>query len=160
MYKRSGSQFFKNTTVIQSGPDAFDNPHLVMTFLTTLGVRETSCSFRLVPDVRLRHLKKVFSKQFYFIRCRRQPLRATEWRVDSRFTFVENTIINSPEVTRVKFLGSDRSFCFNSINKFGSFKNLFATISSLSELYFRFTKFILSIQVIWIRFFLNLKTKT
>ena len=36
------------------------------------------------------------------------------------------------------FLGSDGLFCFSSICKFDSFKNPFATITSLSELYFRF----------------------
>ena len=48
MYESSGSQFFKTTTGIQSGPDAFDESRFVMTFLTILGVMETSCSFRLV----------------------------------------------------------------------------------------------------------------
>ena len=64
----------------------------------------------------------------------------------SRFTFVENTISNSPNVQRAKFLGSDRLFCLSSICKFGSFKNPFAMITSLSELYFRFRTFILLVQ--------------
>ena len=37
-------------------------------------------------------------------------------------------------------------FCFISICKFGSFKNPFAMITSLSELYFRFRRFILLVQ--------------
>ena len=36
---------------------------------------------------------------------------------------------------------------FSSIYKFGSFKNSFATITSLSELYFRFRRFILLVQM-------------
>ena len=32
MYESSGSQFFRTTTGIQSGPDAFDESRLVMTF--------------------------------------------------------------------------------------------------------------------------------
>ena len=51
-------------------------------------------------------------------------------------TFSENTIGNSTKVPRAKSLGSDGLFCFNRICKFESFKNLFATITSLSELYF------------------------
>ena len=47
---------------------------------------------------------------------------------------------------RAKFLGSDVLLCFISICKFGSFKNPFATITSLSELYFRFRRFILFVQ--------------
>ena len=47
---------------------------------------------------------------------------------------------------RAKFLGSDGLLCFISKCKFGSFKNPFATITSLSELYFRFRRFILFVQ--------------
>ena len=50
MYKSSGSQFFRTTTGIQSGPDAFDESRFVMTFLTILGVMEILCSFRLVLE--------------------------------------------------------------------------------------------------------------
>ena len=42
------AQFFRTITGIQSGPDAFDESRLVMTFLTILGVMEILCSFRLV----------------------------------------------------------------------------------------------------------------
>ena len=49
MYESSGSQFFRTTTRIQSGPDAFDESRFVMTFLTILGVMEI-CSFRLVLE--------------------------------------------------------------------------------------------------------------
>ena len=45
-----GSQFFKTTTAIQSGPDAFDESRFVMTFLTILGVNEILCTFRLVLE--------------------------------------------------------------------------------------------------------------
>ena len=45
-----------------------------------------------------------------------------------------------------KFLGSDRLFCFISVSKFGSFKNPFAMITSLSELSFRFRIFILLVK--------------
>ena len=85
--------------------------------------------------------RKVFSKKYCFIRCRRQHLWAVKYRKYSRFTFVENTIL-----LRAKFLGSHGLFCFISICKFGSFKNTFPTITSLYELYFRFRRFILLVQ--------------
>ena len=50
MYESSGSQFFRTTTGIQSGPDAFDESRFVMTFLTIVGVMEILCSFRLVLE--------------------------------------------------------------------------------------------------------------
>ena len=74
------------------------------------------------------------------------PLSSSEEKVHSRFTFVENTMSNSPKVLRAKFLGSDGLFCFSNIYKFGSFKNPFAIITSLSELYFRCKRFILLVQ--------------
>ena len=48
MYESSGSQFFRTTTGMQSGPDAFNESRFAMTFLTILGVMEILCSFRLV----------------------------------------------------------------------------------------------------------------
>ena len=48
MYEISGSQVFKTTTGIQSGPDAFDKSRFVMTFLTIFEVTEILRSFRLV----------------------------------------------------------------------------------------------------------------
>ena len=49
-YESSDSQFFRTTTVIQSGPDTFYESRFVMTFLTILGVTEILCSFRLVLE--------------------------------------------------------------------------------------------------------------
>ena len=79
--------------------------------------------------IKIRVLRKVFSKQFGFIRCQRQHLWVVEQRRYSRFTFVENSIGNLPKVPRAKFLGSVKLYCFISICKFGS----------LSEVYFRLT---------------------
>ena len=50
MYESLGSQFFRTTTGIQSGLDAFDESRFVMTFLTILRVMEILCCFRLVPQ--------------------------------------------------------------------------------------------------------------
>ena len=50
MYESSGSQFFRTTTGIQSGPDAFDKSRFVMTFLTSVRVMDILCSFRLVLE--------------------------------------------------------------------------------------------------------------
>ena len=44
------AQFFRTTTGIQSGPDAFNEWRFVMTFLAILGVMEILCSFRLVLE--------------------------------------------------------------------------------------------------------------
>ena len=72
--KSSGSQFFRTTTGIQSGPDAFDKSRLVLNFLTNLRVTEKLCNFRLVLEgktgkeipesSRLEYLEKCFSNYF------------------------------------------------------------------------------------------------
>ena len=96
--------------------------------------------------IKIRVLRKVFSKQFCFIRCRRQHLWAVEKRWFSRFTLFENTISTSPKATRAKFLGSNRLFCLIKICMFSSFKNPFSMITSLSEHYFS-SRFILLVQM-------------
>ena len=50
MNESSGSQFFRTTTGIQSGPDAFDESRFVITILPILGVMEILCSFRSVLE--------------------------------------------------------------------------------------------------------------
>ena len=50
MYENSGSQFFRTTTGIQSGPDAFGKSRFIMTYLTILGVTEILCSFKLILE--------------------------------------------------------------------------------------------------------------
>ena len=49
MYENSGSHFFRTTSAIKSGPDAFDKPMFVMTFLT-MEAKKILCSFRLVLE--------------------------------------------------------------------------------------------------------------
>ena len=54
--------------------------------------------------IKIRVLRNFFSKQFCFIRCRRQHLWSIEQRrYYSRFIFFESTISNSPKVPRAKF---------------------------------------------------------
>ena len=46
----SGLHFFRTTTGIQSGPDAFSKLRIVMTFLTIFRVTEILCSFTLLLE--------------------------------------------------------------------------------------------------------------
>ena len=56
------------------------------------------------------------------------------------------TLLAIRQKSKSQVSGSDELFCFISICKFGSFKNPLATIASLSELYFRFRRFILLVK--------------
>ena len=125
-----------------------------MTFLTILGVRKILCSFKLVledetgkeiPELsRLKFLERFSANNFALSDAEDNTSRPLN---RGGIAFVENTISNSPEVTRAKFLGSNGLFCFISICKFGSFKNPFAAITSLSELNFRSRRFIFLVQM-------------
>ena len=57
------------------------------------------------------------------------------------------SVTNSPKIPGANFLGREVLFCFISIWTFCSFKNSFATITSLSELYFSVRPFILLVQM-------------
>ena len=43
-------QFFRTTTGIQPGPNAFDKSRFIMAFLTILEITEISCCFKLVLE--------------------------------------------------------------------------------------------------------------
>ena len=115
MYERSGSQL-RATTGIKSGTDAFGKSRFVVTFWAILGVTEMCFAvmqfhissrrenrWRDTWVDKIRVPREVFGKQFSFIRCRGQHLQAVEQRRYGRFTFVENTISNSPKAPRAKF---------------------------------------------------------
>ena len=100
----SSSQFFRTTTGIHSEPDVFDQSRFVMMFLIILGVTEILYSFRLllegkkgkeIPESpRLVSLEKILANDFALSDAE----DSTSGR-NSRFTFVETTIVNSPKVS-------------------------------------------------------------
>ena len=114
MKESSGSQFYRTTTGIQSGPDAFD---AVMTFLIISGVTEILCSFKLVLErktgkeipesSRLEFIEmlEMFSANNFALSGAENNTSGSLNSSYSRFTFVENTISNSAKVPRAKFLG-------------------------------------------------------
>ena len=114
---------------MQSGLEAFDKSRFIMTFLTTLGVTEILCTFRLglggkagkwiLEFSRLEFLEKFLANNF--------PLSDAE-NNNSELLNIEG---NSPKVLRAKFLGSNGLFCFSRICKLGSLQSPFATITSL-----------------------------
>ena len=126
----------------------------VMTFLIILAVIDILCSFRLVlkgktdkeilVSSRLEFLEKFLANSFALSEAEDNtsgPL--------NRGGIADLPLFKtlSPKVPRTKFLESDRFFCFSGICKFGSFKNPFTVITSLSELYFQLRRFILLVQI-------------
>ena len=114
-----------------------------MTFLTILEVMEILCGFILVLEektgkeipesLRLEFIEKFSANNFADRGCVADlPLLRTLLAIYQ----------NSGEPSLWKVMKS----CFSSMCKFGSFRNPFATITNLSELYFRFRRFILLVQ--------------
>ena len=129
----------QTTTVIQSGLYAFDKSRFVMTMLNILGVTEVLRSFKIVPEgkaskdipesSRLEFLEMVLANNF--------DLSDAKDNTSGWF--------NRGDIVKPNFWEMMDSY-FISICKFGSFRKPFATINSLSELYFRFRRFILLVQ--------------
>ena len=143
IYGSSHSQFFRTTTGIQSGPDTFDKSRLVITFLTNLGVTETLSSFRLALEGKISNeIPK--SSRFKFLEkflANKFPLSDAEDNTSRPLN--KKGIENSPllrallaicKESQKPSLWEVTDSYFISICKFGSFKNPFPTITSLSGL--------------------------
>ena len=160
MKESSGSKFFRITTGIQSGPSAFDKSKFIMTSLIILGVTEILCSFRLVwegktgkkvpesipESSRLKFVEKFSANAFVFSDAEGNTFGPLNRERIADLPLLR-TLGNSSKVPRAKFLRGHGLFCFISISKFGSFKNPFATITSLSELYLRIRRFFSLVQM-------------
>ena len=159
MHESSGSQFCRTMAWIQSATDAFDESRFVMTFLTIMGVNRNIMQFQIsfrrenrfqcqeIPESsRLEFLEKFLGNNF--------ALSDAEYNTSGP--------LNRGGIADIPLLRTLLAICqksrelsfwevmdpfFSSIYKFGSFKNSFATITSLSELYFRFRRFILLVQM-------------
>ena len=79
MYESSDLEFFRTTTRIQFGPDAFDESSFAMTFLDQFQISSRRENGKEIPESsRLRVYRDILSNQFCFIRCRRQHLQTVE----------------------------------------------------------------------------------
>ena len=123
-----------------------------MIFLTILGVTEILCSIRLdlekktgkgIPESsRLEFLENFSANNFALSDAKVNTSRP----LNRGGGIADLPLLRTLLAILQKFLGSDGLFCFISICKFGSFKNPFATITSLSDLYFIIKRFILLLQ--------------
>ena len=152
MYESSGSKFFKTITGIQSGPDASDESRFVMTFLTILGVPEILCSFRLVLEgkigkeipksSRLDLLEKFLANNFALSDAEDNTSRLLNRQGIADLPLLR-TLLAICQKSHEPCFWKVILFCFSSICRFGSFRNPFTMITSLSERSFRFRRFIL-----------------
>ena len=120
MKVQAGSQFFRTTTGIQSGPDAFDESRFVMTYLTILGVMEILCSFRLVVEgktgkeipesSRFEFLEKFLANNFALSNAEDNTSGPWNRGGIADLPFLRTLLAISPKVPRAKFLESDGHF--------------------------------------------------
>ena len=118
MYEYSGSQFFRTTIGIQSGPDAFDESMVVMTFLTILGVTEIVCSFRLVLEAitgekipessRLEFLERFVANNFASSDAENNTSGPLNRAGMADLPLLRSLLAVSQKVPRSKFLASNR----------------------------------------------------
>ena len=80
------------------------------------------------------------------MRCRRQHLWALLNRRGIADLLLLRTLLAIRQKSQEPSFWERMDSCFSSICKFVSFKNPFAMITSLSELYFRFRRFVLLVQ--------------
>ena len=131
------------------------NQGLLWPFQLSWKVTEILCSFRLVLEgkagketfesSRLEFLEKFLANNFTLSDAEDNTFRLLNKKCIADLPLFK-THSNFSKVPGAKFLWSDGLFCFISICKFGSFKNCFALITGLFELFFRFRRFILLIQ--------------
>ena len=157
IHESSGSQFFRTTTGIQSGPDIFGKSRFVMTFLNILRVTGILNWFRLILKgnkgkeilelSRLELLEKFLAKNFALSGAKGNTSR---WL--NRGSIADSSLLKTKlaiwesRVLTAKFLRSGWLSCLISTCKFDSFKNPLAMITNLSECYLRFRIFILLAQ--------------
>ena len=120
-----------------------------------MGVTEILCSFRLVLEgktskeiresSRLEFLEKFSTNNFALSDAKDDTSRLLK-RGGVEDLPLLRTLLAIRQKSRELSFWEVMDSCFISISKFGSFKDPFATITNLFELYFRFRRFILLVQ--------------
>ena len=109
-----------------------------------MGVTEIICSFRLVLEGKTGEETNESSRSEFLKKFSANNFAYSDAEDNTSRLFNRGGVADLLLAT--KFLGSERLFSFISIYKFGSFRHPFATITSLSGLYFGFRRFILLVQ--------------
>ena len=144
MYENSGLQSFRTTTGIESGLDAFGKSRFVMAFQSSWEIQK---HYTVLDQTQTgKKVKRYLSHQVLFLENNFALSDAednTSGPLNRRGTtdlpLFRTLLLIRQKFQKAKFLGSDR-VSFISICMFSHFKNHFAMITSLSELYFRFKR--------------------
>ena len=126
-----------------------------MTVLTILGVTEILCSFKLILEgktgkeipesSRLEFIEKFSANNFALSDAEDKTSRPLNRGGIADLPLLR-TLLTIHQKSREPSFWELIDSCFISISKFGSIKNPFATITSLSELYLRIRRFFSLVQ--------------
>ena len=131
MYETSGSQFFRTITGKESGPD-------VTTWQLQRG--------KEIPESsRLEFLEKFLANYFSVSDADNNTSGPLNRRSIADLPLLRTLLVIHQKSREPSFCKVIDSF-FISIYKFDNFKNPFATVTSLPEIYFRFRRFTLLVQ--------------
>ena len=122
------------------------HPRLVLTFLINLVVLGIFNIFTLVLEGKAGKDTRVIKIRSDRKVCQMLKKKETSAPLNKE-GIADLPVLRTLSVIRKyhsKFRGNDKLFCFISVIKFDSFKNPFATITSLPELCFRWRRFIFS----------------
>ena len=139
---------------MQSGPDPFSR--FIMIFWTILGVTETLCSFRLVlkgkackeipESSRLEFLEKFSANNFALSDAEDNTSGLLNRGGIADLPLLRTLLAIRQKSREPSFWEVMDSFVLLAYTSLCSFKNPFATITSLSEPYFRFRRFIVLVK--------------
>ena len=141
MFENSGSDFFSTTTIIQSGPDPYEESKLVMTFMTNLVVTGIMC----IRVIKIGVLIEVTSNRFALPDAKDNNAGKLNTGSVADLPLLRTLLAIYQKSCESSFWRVIHSFFVNII-KFGSFNNTVETITSLSELHFRCKRFILLVK--------------
>ena len=117
----------------------FCEGRFVITFLNFLGVTGTLSSLRFILEqkidtwvIKIRSLRNVFSKQFCFIRYRRGIADLNRGYIVD-LPLLRTLLVTDQKSWELSFWKVIDYFPFSRVCNFGSFKNPFARITSLSQ---------------------------
>ena len=117
----------------------FCEGRFVITFLNLLGVTGTLSSLRFILEqkidtwvIKIRSLRNVFSKQFCFIRYRRGIADLNRGYIVD-LPLLRTLLVTDQKSWELSFWKVIDYFPFSRVCNFGSFKNPFARITSLSQ---------------------------
>ena len=148
LHESVGSQLFRTTTQIQSGLDVFDEASFVMTFLTILGVTVILCSSKKDNGYRDTWVFKirVLGNNFALLDAEDNISGSMNRGSATGLPVLRTLSAVLQKSQKTSFWEVIDSFVLLANARFSALRTRFAKVTSLSELFFRFRRWIMLVQ--------------